>query len=78
MSVQDTIVEDPFFHHMPRFFNITFHDLLAAKHPTAWVEFENGSITEDELLAKFFKDGRSFDGPGLVQHMVSIRMSQQC
>jgi hypothetical protein len=43
---------------------------MAAKHPTAWVEFETGAITEQQLLAKFFTDGRSFDGPGLVQHMV--------
>lgn len=70
-DVMDTIVTDPFFEHMPRFFNMTFKELLAAKHPTAWVEFENDVITEDELLAKFFADGRQFDGQALVQHMVS-------
>ena len=32
------VVYDPFFHDMPRFFNCTFKELLAAKHPTAWVQ----------------------------------------
>lgn len=35
--------------------------LLDSKHPTAWVEFELGQITEAELFAKFFKDGRPID-----------------
>lgn len=72
LDVMDTIVTDPFFEHMPRFFNLTFKELLAAKHPTAWVEFENAIITEDELFAKFFADGRQFDGQALIQHMVSL------
>ncbi|XP_070003564.1 flavin mononucleotide hydrolase 1, chloroplatic-like isoform X1 [Nicotiana sylvestris] len=40
-------------------------ELLECKHPTAWIEFEKGLITEDELAMKFFKDGRSFDLEGL-------------
>jgi hypothetical protein len=68
---QDTIVFDPFYDHMPKYFNISFKELLASKHPTAWVEFEKGLINEDQLLAKFFADGRTFDGPGLISHMVS-------
>lgn len=31
-------VYDPFFHDMPRFFGCTFKELLAAKHPTAWLQ----------------------------------------
>lgn len=34
LDVMDTIVHDPFFEHMPRFFNMTFKELLASKHPT--------------------------------------------
>jgi hypothetical protein len=34
LDVMDTLVTDPFFEHMPRFFNMTFKELLAAKHPT--------------------------------------------
>ncbi|KAF8061989.1 FHY1 [Scenedesmus sp. PABB004] len=70
LDVMDTIVADPFFEHMPRFFNMTFKELLGAKHPTAWVEFERGEIDEAALLARFFADGRPVDGAGLVAHMV--------
>ena len=66
-------MSDPFYEHMPKYFNISFKELLASKHPTAWVEFEKGLINEEQLLAKFFADGRAFDGPGLIAHMVSIR-----
>jgi hypothetical protein len=38
LDVMDTIVYDPFFNDMPRFFDITFNELLAAKHPTAWLQ----------------------------------------
>ena len=55
---------------MPAFFGLTFDELLAAKHPTAWVEFERGDIDQQRLFDKFFKDGRPFDGEGLVRHMV--------
>lgn len=61
----DTIVRDPFFHHIPKFFNLSFPSLLEQKHPTAWVEFECGEITEEKLHGKFFNDGRSFDMQGL-------------
>eukprot|EP00879_Flechtneria_rotunda_P024364 GHRR01025823.1.p1 GENE.GHRR01025823.1~~GHRR01025823.1.p1 ORF type:complete len:153 (+),score=19.10 GHRR01025823.1:97-555(+) len=70
LDVMDTIIQDPFFEHMPRFFNISFKELLAAKHPTAWVEFESGVINQDQLFAKFFADGRSFDGQALIDYMV--------
>jgi hypothetical protein len=47
--------------------------LLDAKHPTAWVEFERGDITQQELFQKFFKEGHSrpFDGDSLEQFMAS-------
>lgn len=38
LDIMDTVVYDPFFQDMPRFFGITFKELLAAKHPTAWVQ----------------------------------------
>lgn len=34
LDVMDTLVTDPFFEHMPPFFDMTFKELLAAKHPT--------------------------------------------
>lgn len=70
-DVMDTIVADPFFTHMAPYFGMSFEELLREKHPSAWVEFETGSITEDQLFTKFFADGRQFDGRGLVEHMVA-------
>ncbi|KAI3438280.1 hypothetical protein D9Q98_000715 [Chlorella vulgaris] len=69
LDVMDTIVYDPFFNDMPRFFDITFNELLAAKHPTAWLQFERAEISEEELFRMFFADGRLFDGAALKQHM---------
>lgn len=70
-QTKDTVVYDPFFHDMPKFFGMPFKQLLAEKHPTAWVEFECGAIEEDELFANFFQDGRAFDGDALKKLMVS-------
>lgn len=64
-------MRDPFFAHMPRFFGMTFQELLAAKHPTAWLDFERGLIDEAAFLETFFADGRAFDGPGLADHMAA-------
>lgn len=43
--------------------------LLDSKHPTAWVEFEMGRISEQELCEKFFKDGRYVDVDRLTAFM---------
>jgi len=53
-DVMDTIVRDPFFHGMHEFFGFSsFDHFLEAKHPTAWVEFELGQLTEQEFGQKF-------------------------
>lgn len=65
-------MRDPFFKQMPLFFNVSFQQLMKDKHPTAWIEFETGSISEAELFRKFFSDGREFDGEALRQTMVSL------
>ncbi|KAK3118687.1 hypothetical protein QOZ80_9BG0704140 [Eleusine coracana subsp. coracana] len=70
-DVMDTIVRDPFYHHIPDFFQMSMKELLESKHPTAWSEFEMGLIDENELAKKFFNDGRSFDLEGLKECMVS-------
>lgn len=64
-------MRDPFFDQMPQFFGISFQQLMKAKHPTAWIEFETGSIDESELFRKFFLDGSQFDGDALRKCMVS-------
>jgi FMN phosphatase YigB (HAD superfamily) len=65
----DTLVRDPFFTHMAGFFGLTFEELLRAKHPTAWRDFELGRIDEQALYRSFFSDGRAIDGDGLKRCM---------
>lgn len=57
----DTLVKDPFFEHMPRHFGMTLEELYKAKHPTAWVEFERGELTEAAFAEKFWADGGEMD-----------------
>ena len=52
-----TLVHDPFFVEMPKFFGMTFDAMLEAKHPSAWVEFELGECSEEAFLESFFADG---------------------
>lgn len=64
-DVMETLVTEPFFTTMPAFFGMSLDQLLATKHPTSWIEFEKGNISEDEYFTTFFRDGRSVDGAGL-------------
>ncbi len=66
LDVMGTLVHDPFHEEMPAFFGMTLRELIEQKHPSAWVRFEHGELTEDELIASFFADGRSFDGPAFI------------
>lgn len=68
-DVMGTLVHDPFFEEMPRFFEMTFDQLLAEKHPSAWVQFELGRLSEEEFLQSFFADGREFDRRGFVDEV---------
>lgn len=61
---------DPFFKEMPAFFGMNLKELLAAKHPDAWVDFECNRISEDQMLASYFADGRKVDGKGLRAMLV--------
>jgi FMN hydrolase / 5-amino-6-(5-phospho-D-ribitylamino)uracil phosphatase len=68
-DLMDTLVRDPFFFAMAPFFGLSFEELLAQKHPKTWLEFELGRIGEEELYARFFRDGRSFDGQAFKRHV---------
>lgn len=68
-DIMDTIVRDPFYHDVAPFFGMSFEELIESKHPTAWIEFEEGRVDEMELAGKFFKDKRSFDLEGLKNCM---------
>lgn len=65
----DTIVRDPFYQDIPAFFRMSFKELIDSKHPTAWIEFEEGRINEMELARNFFSDGRPLDLEGLKDCM---------
>lgn len=62
----DTLVREPFYREMPEFFGLSFEELMAAKHPSAWIDFELGQLDEREFLTRFFRDGRAFDHAGFL------------
>lgn len=64
-DVMETLVNEPFFTAIPAFLGMSLDQLLAAKHPTSWIEFEKGHISEAEYFASFFTDGRAVDGEGV-------------
>lgn len=64
-----TLVYDPFRVEVPAQLGLTFDELLDQKHPTAWKEFERGELEEDEFFARFFRDGRRFEGAQLKARM---------
>ncbi len=66
----DTLVHDPF-REIPAFFGLSFDELFSSVHPTAWVDFEKGLLTQDEFLTNFFADGRVYDHIGMMELMVS-------
>jgi HAD superfamily hydrolase (TIGR01509 family) len=65
-DVMGTLVHDPFFVEMPRFFGMTFDAMLAAKDPRAWIEFELDERSEASFLSSFFADRRRFDHRAFV------------
>ncbi|KAJ0973056.1 hypothetical protein J5N97_021015 [Dioscorea zingiberensis] len=69
-DVMDTLVRDPFYEDVPAFFKVSLKQLLEEKHPTSWIEFEKGLISEMDLAKRFFKDERPFDLEGLKECMV--------
>ena len=70
LDVMGTLVHGPFFVEVPRFFGMSLEELVALKHPRAWLDFELGEIDEATLLQRFFADGREVDGPGLKRAML--------
>jgi HAD superfamily hydrolase (TIGR01509 family) len=64
-----TLVHEPFYREVPAFFGMSLEELLEAKHPTAWAEFERGEIDEVELERRFFRDGRGYDHAGMRARM---------
>jgi HAD superfamily hydrolase (TIGR01509 family) len=69
LDVMETLVHEPFTVELPAFFGMSLDELLAAKHPTAWIDFELGAIDEATYLSRFFRDGRAVDGAALHAHL---------
>lgn len=64
-----TLVTEPFFDVVPRFFGMTLDELWEVKDRTSWIDFEYGRIGEEEHKQRFFKDGRDWDVEGLKAAM---------
>ena len=60
-DVMGTLVYNPFFREIPAFFGLTYAELLRLRHPTSWIEFETGAISEAEYLTLLFADGSRID-----------------
>jgi HAD superfamily hydrolase (TIGR01509 family) len=69
LDVMETLVHEPFYREVPAFFGTSLEELIEAKHPTAWADFERGEIDEVELEARFFRDGRAYDHAGMRARM---------
>lgn len=69
LDVMDTLVSDPFFNGFAEHLGLTFDELLAAKHPTAWLDFELGRLDEPGFISRFFADGRPLDGDALQRFL---------
>ncbi len=61
LDIMDTLVRDPFFEEVPRFFGMTLDELFAVKDRQSYLDFEHGAIDEAAHAATFFTDRRNFD-----------------
>lgn len=61
LDVMSTLVYDPFAKEMPAFFEMSLDELIAQKHPDAWVRFERAEIDEATFYEIFFPDGPTID-----------------
>ena len=70
-DVMGTLVHEPFYGDIPKFFGCSLEDLRVQRHPTAWIDFEKGEIDEDEYARRFFLDGRVLDKDGLKRALTT-------
>jgi HAD superfamily hydrolase (TIGR01509 family) len=54
-DVMSTLVYDPYRVELPDFFELGLDELMARKHPTAWLEFERGDIDESTFADIFLQ-----------------------
>lgn len=67
-DVMDTIVYDPIAEEIPQFFDLSITELYRRNHPTAWVEFEKGTLSESTFYEIYFPQRpKPIDGRRLRQ-----------
>ena len=65
-DVMSTLVYDPIHREIPAFFDLSLEELYEHKHPTAWVEFERGEMSEQAFYDCYFPGrAESIDGAAL-------------
>jgi len=62
LDVLETLVADPFGAEIPALFGLSSEELLAELDSNAWLQFEEGRISEVEYVRRFFADRRAVDG----------------
>ena len=60
-DVMSTLVYDPYLIELPAFFSKSWEELLQLKHPTAWLEFELGELSEARFFEIFCPELGSID-----------------
>lgn len=64
-DMMETLVTEPYFNDLPSYFGMSVDELKSQMHPTSWIDFEEGRITEPEYYERFFLDGRPIDAESL-------------
>ncbi len=65
LDVMDCLVHDPFYVEVLDFFGLELEALFAIKSKSAWVEFECGRLSREQMRERYFEDGRALDLEGL-------------
>ncbi|WP_158542287.1 HAD family hydrolase [Lujinxingia litoralis] len=55
-DVMSTLVYDPIAAEIPAFFDLPLPELFRIKHPTAWVDFEHGELSEEHFYELFLPE----------------------
>ncbi len=67
LDVMSTLVTEPFYEDIPRFFGQSLEELRKGKDHQAFLDFERGLIDEDTYGERFYLDRRGIDVAGLKQ-----------
>jgi HAD superfamily hydrolase (TIGR01509 family) len=76
LDIMNTLVHDPFYQEFPSYFDMSFDDLIKAKHPHSWLRFERGEIGAEDFAAEFWAEQERnrtepVDASALLAHVSS-------